>query len=67
MGAAVADSFARSARARPKPVARAQRITVPPTIDGRLDEEVWRGGTPISDFVQRELNEGVPASERTEV
>ncbi len=28
---------------------------------------MWRTGTPISDFVQRELNEGVPASERTEV
>ena len=65
--AAVADSFARAARARAKPVATAQRITTPPTIDGRLDEEVWRSGTPISEFVQRELNEGVPASERTEV
>ncbi len=67
LDAAVADSFARAARARPLPVARAQRITVAPTIDGRLDEALWRTGTPISDFVQRELNEGVPASERTEV
>ena len=67
LDAAVADSFARAARARAKPVATAQRITTPPTIDGRLDEEVWRSGTPISEFVQRELNEGVPASERTEV
>jgi hypothetical protein len=67
LDAAVADSFARAARARPTPVARAQRITTPPAIDGRLDEEMWRTGTPITDFVQRELNEGVPASERTEV
>ncbi len=67
LDAAVADSFARAARARARPVASAQRITTPPTIDGKLDEEVWRSGTPISDFVQRELNEGVPASERTEV
>ncbi len=67
LDAAVADSFARAARARPLPVTRAQRITTAPAIDGRLDEETWRGGTPITEFVQRELNEGVPASERTEV
>jgi len=67
LDAAVADSFARAARARALPVARAQRITTPPTIDGRLDEAMWQSGTPLTDFVQRELNEGVPASERTEV
>ena len=67
LDAAVADSFARAARARPRPVASALRITTAPQIDGRLDEEVWRTGVPITDFVQRELNEGVPASERTEV
>ena len=49
------------------PIARAIKITTTPTIDGRLDEELWRTGTPITDFVQREMNEGVPASERTEV
>lgn len=67
LDAAVADSFARAARARPLPTAAALRITTAPSIDGRLDEAFWREGTPISDFVQRELNEGVPASERTEV
>ncbi len=67
LDAAVADSFSRAARARAKPTARAQRVTTAPTIDGRLDEEMWRSGTPLTDFVQRELNEGVPASERTEV
>ena len=67
MDAAVADSFAKAARARPRPIARAQRITTPPLIDGKLDEPMWQTGTPITDFVQRELNEGVPASERTEV
>ena len=65
--AAAADSFARAARERPMPVARAQRVDVAPTIDGKLDEDVWKTGAPITDFVQRELNEGVPASERTEV
>ncbi len=67
LDAAVADSFAKAARARPKPIARAQRITTPPVIDGKLDEVVWQSGTPITEFVQRELNEGVPASERTEI
>ncbi len=37
------------------------------TIDGVLDEKVWLDATHISNFTQRELYEGVPASERTEV
>ncbi|MBL0938394.1 MAG: carbohydrate binding family 9 domain-containing protein [Gemmatimonadaceae bacterium] len=67
LDAAVADSFARAARARPLPITKAQRITTAPTIDGVLDEAVWRDGEIVSEFLQRELNEGVPASERTEV
>jgi hypothetical protein len=67
LDAAVADSFARAVRARPRPVAQALRVTAPITVDGRLDEAVWRTGAPITGFVQRELNEGVPESERTEV
>jgi len=67
LDAAAADSFARAARERPRPVTQAARITAAPTIDGRLDEAVWTTAVPITDFVQRELNEGVPASERTEV
>ncbi|WP_411279267.1 DUF5916 domain-containing protein, partial [Gemmatimonas sp.] len=67
LDAAVADSFARAARARPRPSFSTLRVTTAPTIDGKLDEAMWSQGTPIRDFVQRELNEGVPASERTEV
>ncbi len=67
LDAARADSFARAARARPLPDARALRITTPPVIDGRLDEAMWQEATPITDFLQRELNEGVPATERTDV
>jgi hypothetical protein len=67
LDAAVADSFARAARARPRPKLQASRTTSAPVIDGKLDDTVWRQGTPITDFVQRELNEGVPASERTEI
>jgi len=67
LDAARADSFARAARSRPLPVARAAVIKVPPVLDGRLDDEAWRAIPPITDFVQRELNEGLPPSERTEV
>ncbi|MES3033253.1 MAG: DUF5916 domain-containing protein [Gemmatimonadota bacterium] len=67
LDAALADSFARAARARPLPQASAARITVAPAIDGVLDEAVWQQATPITEFLQRELNEGVPATERTEI
>ncbi|WP_396208072.1 DUF5916 domain-containing protein [Gemmatimonas sp.] len=68
LDAAVADSFARIARARPRPTVNIIKLEgAEPVIDGRLDEGVWKQGSPVSEFVQRELNEGVPASERTEV
>ncbi|NOX18344.1 MAG: carbohydrate binding family 9 domain-containing protein [Chlorobi bacterium] len=37
------------------------------TLDGNLIEPAWRRATRISNFTQRELNEGQPATERTEV
>ncbi|HEX2339270.1 MAG TPA: hypothetical protein VHI98_02210, partial [Vicinamibacterales bacterium] len=37
------------------------------TVDGRLDEPAWQLAVPISNFYQRERNEGLPATERTEV
>ena len=46
---------------------RAVRLTEPLTIDGRLDDEVYRTVPAISDFIQQEPNEGVPASEKTEL
>ncbi len=36
-------------------------------IDGRLNEPDWNQAVPASDFYQRERNEGLPATERTEV
>jgi len=36
-------------------------------IDGILDEEVWELNEPVTEFWQREPNEGAPATERTEV
>ncbi len=46
---------------------RATVVTVAPTIDGRLDDDAWKGATVFTDFVQREPIEGNPVSERTEV
>jgi hypothetical protein len=36
-------------------------------VDGRLDEEVWSRAMHVSNFTQRELDIGSPATERTEV
>ena len=36
-------------------------------IDGKLTESVWSSATPLTGFIQRELREGEPVTERTEV
>ena len=46
---------------------RATRITTPIRIDGRLDEAIYSSLPPISDFIQQDPIEGVPATEKTEV
>ncbi|MDE3058510.1 MAG: carbohydrate binding family 9 domain-containing protein [Bacteroidota bacterium] len=38
-----------------------------PTLDGFLNDDAWALAPPISNFTQRELREGAPATERTEV
>ncbi len=43
------------------------RIQSPIKLDGFLTERAWKEATKISNFTQRELNEGEPATERTEV
>ncbi|HEU5218045.1 MAG TPA: DUF5916 domain-containing protein [Gemmatimonadales bacterium] len=47
-------------------VAIATRATAP-RIDGRLDDPVWERATPAGNFLQRDPEEGSPATERTEV
>ncbi len=42
-------------------------IQSPIKLDGRLNEPVWESAAPVSDFTQRELVEGDPATEKTEV
>ncbi|MGH7556637.1 MAG: DUF5916 domain-containing protein, partial [Gemmatimonadota bacterium] len=39
----------------------------PPTVDGRLDEDVWKSATFLSDFEQKGHRRGFPARERTEI
>lgn len=49
------------------PSVTAIRVAVPPHIDGRLDDPVWRLAIPAAGFRQREPIDGDPATERTEI
>ena len=46
---------------------RAVRVERAPTIDGVFDDEAWAIAPVFSGFVQRDPEEGAPATERTEV
>lgn len=48
-------------------VLQAYRTTGHVKVDGNLSEPDWRHAMHISNFTQRELDEGQPATERTEV
>jgi hypothetical protein len=50
-----------------RPAARAQRAALPVQVDGRLDEPVWRQAMQVTEFTQRDPQEGQPSSQRTEV
>ena len=43
------------------------RVSVPPVIDGNLDDPAWQNTPQITDFLQMELVDGAPATEQTEV
>jgi hypothetical protein len=45
----------------------AVRTTGPIQVDGRLDEATWHQAAPISDFAQKEPDQGAPPTDRTEV
>ena len=45
---------------------QARRALAPPTIDGRLDDAVWRDAVLITDFTQTNPIEGAAPTERTE-
>jgi len=45
----------------------AVRVDRAPKLDGTLDDPLWESAKPITDFRQREPQEGEPATEKTEV
>ena len=49
------------------PTATARAVATSPVVDGRLTDPAWIDVTPITGFLQRELHEGQPVTERTEV
>src|SRR5687767_2410746 len=48
-------------------IAAAAIVSQKPVIDGRLDDPAWKTVAPLTGFIQRELREGDPVTERTEV
>src|SRR5947208_14257187 len=54
-------------RAAASLTATARAVVTPPVIDGRLTDSAWLEAPPVTGFVQRELHEGAPVTERTEV
>lgn len=56
-----------SAQERDRPSATATRVTGAVRIDGRLDDPAWRTATPLTQFVQRQPDEGAPASDAMDV
>ena len=50
-----------------RPRVSAIRASVPPRVDGRLDDAIWQDATRITEFVQQQPRDGAPASEQTEV
>ena len=48
-------------------VVRAVRVAAPPSIDGRLDDEVWILATAATNFVQRDPDNGRPMTRATRI
>ncbi|MBE0594724.1 MAG: carbohydrate binding family 9 domain-containing protein, partial [Gemmatimonadales bacterium] len=50
-----------------RPAVTAVHAATPIELNGRLDEPAWEQAPAATDFTQREPEEGVPATQRTEV
>ena len=50
-----------------RPSVQPPRTQAPPIVDGRLDDAVWQDAALITEFVQRQPQDGAPATEKTEV
>ena len=66
-GVCTAQQAAAAATPAPVPSVRAVRAAGRITIDGHLDEADWRRADPAVTFVQRDPDEGRPATQPTEV
>jgi len=66
-GARVEGNVPATGRLAARPVVAAGRTDNPPSIDGLLDDLVWRSATRVIEFVQQRPLEGAPATEQTEV
>ena len=62
-----ADSALAGADPGAGPTVRAAPLSGAIRVDGHLDEPAWQTAEPVTQFTQRDPNEGQPASERTEV
>src|SRR4051812_16225340 len=51
----------------PTPSVGAVRLSAPVSIDGNLDEDVWKTAPVATSFRQSQPNEGQPATQKTEV
>jgi hypothetical protein len=67
--AAPAKSRAQTRGVHPQaaPIAQAVRLTSSISMDGKLDEDVWRSAPAITEFRQSQPDEGKPGTQRTEV
>jgi hypothetical protein len=45
---------------------QAIRVEKAPVIDGYVNEEIWKSAFPVTEFYQREPNNGQPVSQKTE-
>jgi hypothetical protein len=61
-------SYAQSDQQESKrPIIKIPKISNPPKIDGRLDDDCWAQATKLSNFYKYVPVDGEPASEKTEV
>ena len=52
---------------RERPRVRAYHLATPPNLDGLVNEPFWAEMEPATHFIQQQPNEGLPATEQTEV
>jgi hypothetical protein len=65
--AAVTPPAGDAAHERIAPTARAVPLTGVIELDGRLDEPIWSSAPAVTQFLQRDPDQGEPATQRTEI